>query len=117
MPTLKITIKKDIYIHDSNREKEKKIFSMFSATKQNKGKRKNQTQLPQKLPRLIRSNLDDKPRKHIIWILNMRILLHYERIPTLIADHMKGFSFSDHVNFIASSVHELVPSDALTPKR
>lgn len=96
------------------------IFSnlLGNQTETKEKRKKKKPHLPQKLPRHKRSNLDDKTGEDIIRIMNMRVLLDYERIPTLIADHVKGFPFSDHVNLIAScAAGQPLPSDDLTFKR
>ncbi|KAJ8490663.1 hypothetical protein OPV22_012384 [Ensete ventricosum] len=56
------------------------------------------------------SDLDDKTWVYIIEVLDVRILLEYERVATLLDDRLKRLSFSDHVYLVAGPVvHRLIP--------
>lgn len=48
------------------------------------------------------SNLDNKSRENIIMIINLRVLLKNKKIAALVADRVKSFSLSYHVNFVAN---------------
>ena len=56
------------------------------------------------------SDLDDKTWEYIIEVLDVRILLEYERVATLVDDRLKRLSFSDHVYLVAGPVvHRQIP--------
>jgi hypothetical protein len=90
-----------------------------------RGKRKTIFyKLPQELPGhgLGGSDLDDQSRKHIIGVMDMRVALHDIRVAALVADGVEGLALSDHIDFVAGPLRELVPShrficDGILPDR
>ena len=62
------------------------------------------------IPRILRSDLDDKPRKNIVWVVDMWILLDDKWVAALVADGVEGFAFSHHVYFVTRQIQDLIPS-------
>ena len=62
------------------------------------------------IPRILRSDLDDKPGENIVRVVDMRILLDDIWVTALVADGVEGFAFSHHVYFVARTVQDLVPA-------